>query len=311
LLNDCHEVLETVIDILHQPYVGMHKKPRDYRESARRNFLLFTKARRPGRKKIRATIRKQLGYVGRDLSIIKNMLEYSSLELLDRIIYKKLLVVSELYRQQRLMYKQAVHKVEDRIVSIHQPHVRPIVRGKAGADVEFGAKVLISVQNGFGHVEKIDYNNFNEGKYLIQSVKAYRDRYGHYPARILADKLFRTRENYHFCKGNGIKVSNFKLGRPPKNLSGEQIREERHEEGLRNEVEGKFGTGKRKYTLNRLLTRLPETTATQIILTFLVMNLDKVYRDFLFSFFKVQLFWKNARFVKLDYVSMQEIAVFQ
>jgi IS5 family transposase len=87
------------------------------------------------------------------------MLEHSSLELLDRILYKKLLVVSELYRQQRLMYKQVVHKVEDRIVSIHQPHIRPIVRGKAGADVEFGAKVLIIVQNGFSHVEKIDYNN--------------------------------------------------------------------------------------------------------------------------------------------------------
>ena len=95
----------------------------------------------------------------------------------------------------------------------------------------------------------------NREKHLIQSVEAYRERYSHYPARILPDKLFRTRENYRFCKENGIKVSLFKLGCPPKNLSGEQIRDERLEEGLRNEVEGKFGTGKRKYTLSRLLTR--------------------------------------------------------
>ena len=311
LLNDGREILETVIDVLHQPFIGKHRKPRDYREGARRHFLLFTKQRRPGRKQIRATIRRQLGYVGRDLKIVKNMLEYSSLEHLDHIIYQKLLVVSELYRQQRLMYKQEIHKVEDRIVSIHQPHIRPIVRGKAGADVEFGAKVLISVQNGFSHVERIDFNNFNEGKYLIQSVEAYRDRYGHYPARILADKLFRTRENYRYCKENGIKVSHFKLGRPPKNLSGEQIREERQEEGLRNEVEGKFGTGKRKYTLSRLLTRLPVTTAAQIVLTFLVMNLDKVYRDFLFSFFKVHLFWQTVSLFDPDYVGSQNNAIFQ
>jgi IS5 family transposase len=70
------------------------------------------------------------------------------------------------------LYQHKNHKVEDRIVSIHQPHFLPIVRGKAGADVEFGAKVLISVQKGLSHVEKMDYNNFNEGKYLIQSVDA-------------------------------------------------------------------------------------------------------------------------------------------
>ena len=113
LLNDDREVLETVIDVLHQPYVGMYKNPRDYRENVRRHFLSFTKAKRPGHKKIRATIRKQLGYVGQDLGIVKRMIFHSSLALLDRIIYKELRGVSELYRQQRLMYKQEVHKVED------------------------------------------------------------------------------------------------------------------------------------------------------------------------------------------------------
>jgi IS5 family transposase len=290
LLNDARELLETVIDELHLPFVGESRKPRDYREQARKHFLSFTKTRRPSYKRIKATIRRQLGYVGRDLKSIAKMLDYSNLELLDRVLYKKLMVVSELYRQQRLMYQQQIHKVEDRIVSIHQPHIRPIARGKAGPDVEFGAKVLISVYKGFSHVEKMDYNNFNEGQYLIQSVEAYKARYGYYPARILADKLLRTRENYRFCKANNIHVSNFRLGRPPKNLTQSQITEERIEEGLRNEVEGKFGTGKRKYTLNRILTRLPETTATQVVLAFLVMNLDKLYRDFLYSFFKVLFF---------------------
>ena len=35
------------------------------------------------------------------------------------------------------MYKNKTHKVENRIVSISQPYVRPIVRGKANKPVEF------------------------------------------------------------------------------------------------------------------------------------------------------------------------------
>ena len=44
------------------------------------------------------------------------------------------------------MYRKKKHKVEDRIVSISQSWVRPIVRGKANAPVEFGAKVSISME---------------------------------------------------------------------------------------------------------------------------------------------------------------------
>jgi hypothetical protein len=64
------------------------------------------------------------------------MLDYSNLELLGRVLYKKLMVVSELYQQQRLMYQQKIHKVEDRIVSIHQQHICPIVRGNDPVGIE-------------------------------------------------------------------------------------------------------------------------------------------------------------------------------
>ena len=39
------------------------------------------------------------------------------------------------------MYDNRVHSVPDRIVSISQLYIRPIVRGKAAAPVEFGAKL--------------------------------------------------------------------------------------------------------------------------------------------------------------------------
>jgi len=52
--------------------------------------------------------------------------------------YKLLLVVTEVYRQQLWMYQNNKQSIEDRIVSLTQPHIRPIVRGKAGKPVEFG-----------------------------------------------------------------------------------------------------------------------------------------------------------------------------
>ncbi len=67
------------------------------------------------------------------------------------------------------MYEQKTHSVENRIVSISQPHVRPIVRGKARANVEFGAKLAISVVNGFAYMEKLSWDNFNEGMTLKRS----------------------------------------------------------------------------------------------------------------------------------------------
>jgi hypothetical protein len=38
------------------------------------------------------------------------------------------------------MYDAEISRIESGIVSVSQPHVRSIVRGKAGAPVEFGGR---------------------------------------------------------------------------------------------------------------------------------------------------------------------------
>jgi hypothetical protein len=58
---------------------------------------------------------------------------------------------------------EKTHQVPGRIVSIRQPHVRPIVRGKARANVEFGAKVSMSVIDHFVYVDRISFDAYNEG----------------------------------------------------------------------------------------------------------------------------------------------------
>ncbi|MBQ6441581.1 MAG: transposase [Lachnospiraceae bacterium] len=55
------------------------------------------------------------------------------------------LVIIELYRQQKYMFDNKVKRVENRIVSINQPFIRPIVRGKVKAPTEFEAKYDVSL----------------------------------------------------------------------------------------------------------------------------------------------------------------------
>ena len=55
--------------------------------------------------------------------------------------------------QQDEMHRTGSHHCPNRIVSIFQPHVRPIVRGKAGANVEFGAKTGMSVVEGYNFID--------------------------------------------------------------------------------------------------------------------------------------------------------------
>lgn len=89
----------------------------------------------------------------------------------DRHQYKHFLVIQTLYDQQAQMYQQKSHRMEHRIVSIHQPHVRPIVRGKMNANVEFGAKIQVSLIQGFAFLEELSWDAFNEGTRLMKTTK--------------------------------------------------------------------------------------------------------------------------------------------
>ena len=278
LLNEAREKLEHIIDVLHAPHRGKLDKPRTYREKARKDYLAIAKQCRSSQKKIRKGIGQQLRYVARDLRVIEQLLEHTPLTVLPRRDYKNLLVIQELFRQQMEMYQKRTHRIEDRIVSISQPHIRPIVRGKAKANVEFGAKIAVSMVDGYARIEQMQWDSFNEGQTLQEAVEAYRERYGFYPEAVLADKLYRTRANLQYCRKLGIRLSGPRLGRPTKTEQSVQRHIERHDSAERNAIEGKFGEGKRRYGLGLIRARLANTSMSVITLQMLVMNLEHKLR---------------------------------
>ncbi|HVI43057.1 MAG TPA: transposase [Anaerovoracaceae bacterium] len=119
---------------------------------------------------------------------------------------------------------------------------------------------------------------------MIDSLKRYKEKYGFYPEAVPADKIYRTRGNRDFCESGGIRLSGPKLGRPSEEEKKEARVQAYQDSCERNEVEGKFGTGKRKYTLDCIMAKLRQTSELTIILNLLVLNLDKRLRLLLRNF---------------------------
>jgi len=274
LLSGAREKTEQMVDALYRGGI-CDVKPRTYRRNARRDYLLLAKKKNRSRKAIRQAVGKQLNYLRRNLKSVHMLLDaHEAMHLpfpLKEREQRYLWVIHTLYDQQRLMHSTFTHSVEDRIVSIHQPHVRPIVRGKTNAKVEFGAKVEVTLANGFAFLDDISWDAFNEGARLMSYVEKYRERFGYYPKEVLADGIFSNRENRSKLKGLGIRLMAKPLGRPSLTAVKEYIRP-----GERNPIEGKFGQGKKAYGLGKINARLKDTSQSWIASIILVLNLVKL-----------------------------------
>ena len=188
-------------------------------------------------------------------------------------------MVAEVYRQQLWMYENESTRIDHRIVSIIQPHIRPIVRGKAGKPVEFGAKVSVSCFENYVFLDHLSWDNYNESGDFEDQIEAYKNFTGYYPNSVHVDQIYRTRANRAICKERGIRISGPPLGRPPKNVSKSAKKQADLDERFRNTIEGKFGQAKRRYSLNCIMTKLSETSETSIAITFLVINLSTLLRQ--------------------------------
>ena len=273
LLNDAREKSEKLIDVLYAKIKSADTeilKPRTYREIARKEYLKVAQKKHKTNKEIRHALRKQLSYLHRNIKYIYQLLNHFDSIPLNKKEYKYLLVIQILYEQQKFMYDNRTHSVEHRIVSIHQPHVRPIVRGKTNAYVEFGSKIQMSIMNGITFLEDLSWDAFNEGTRLISTVENYKRRFGYYPQKVFADKIYCNRDNRAKLKILNIVLVAKPLGRPSLAVDN-HIRP-----GERNPIEGKFGQAKSAYGMNRIKARLQDTSESWIASIVLVLNLIKL-----------------------------------
>ena len=171
--------------------------------------------------------------------------------------------------------------MENRIVSISQPYVRPIVRGKASKPTEFGAKIHLSVDElGFARIEHLSFDSFNEGPMLQNAIEAYKYRTDHYPERVLVDQIYRTKDNIAFCKKNGIRLSGPKLGRPTKDKAKKDAAKKIADQDNvdRIQIERFFSTAKRRNGMKLIDRKREDTSLMTIALSVMVTNIFGTFK---------------------------------
>jgi len=270
LLSDARAKSEELIDKIYKQELHS-KKPRTYRQKARQLYLQTAQKKKKSAKLIHKAVGQQLRFLKRNIRIINEMLDVCTEFPLTASEHRYLLIISTLHQQQEQMHCTGSHTIAHRIVSIHQPHVRPIVRGKSQAKTEFGAKIHLSLIDGISFLDELSWDAFNEGSHMMEYIEKYRRRFGFYPRQVLADKIYCTRENRKALKTLGIELIAKPLGRP-KAVSN-HVRP-----GERNPIEGKFGQAKRAYGLGRIRARLKQTSQTWIACIILVLNLVTLAR---------------------------------
>jgi hypothetical protein len=286
ILNEAREKTETIIDKLFaQGYATEPVKPRTYRKLAHQRYVLLAKKKNKATNEIRKEIRYQLNCIERNLGHIDKMIntiEDGSFPLSHK--YQRMLwVIHTVSQQQRMMYNQRVNKCEHRIVSVSQPHVRPMVRGKQGKNVEFGSKLGLSLSHGYVTNETLSWDAYNESSDLITQATAYKALYGYYPELIQVDKIYGTNQNRKWCKEHGIRMTVSQKGRP-KEKTAAQKRKERKEYAERNQIEGKIGNAKQALSLNQIKAKLRETSESWIGITLFVLNLGNFAKIAGFTF---------------------------
>lgn len=268
--------------------------PRTRKREAKKQWVAFSRHPHRWGKQTHKQIKAQLQYIRRDLRFVDELLAQGG-QLSERRL-KVLSTVRKVYEQQDYMYRNHTHHVSDRIVSLTQPEIRPIVRGKAKQPVEFGPKVDLSITDGVVNIERFSFDSFNESTDFASTIDHYKDVHGVYPDEVLADTLYRTRANIKLCKDLGIKLSGPKLGRRPKHVDPAKRREEQDAENRRGEIEREFSLIKSKLGLGLVTAKTAETIAVTVDTGVVLANLKRVL-----SFFCVPI----SIFVEMDGVKLQ------
>ncbi len=179
LVNDARELSEAIIDKIREHLAASPPCPRTKPQVCRKRYLEIVKHPKCGMPKRRKALRFLLNAVKRNLGFIHTL--FLDSKGIPESLRKQIGVIQSVHDQQREMLNQRSRRVDHRIVNLQQPHVRPIVRGKAGRETEFGAKLTASMVDGYTRLERLSWDAYNEAGDLQTICERYRERTGHFP----------------------------------------------------------------------------------------------------------------------------------
>jgi IS5 family transposase len=267
LWKSCCDVLEMIKACRKK---GKLRISRINHEKRKAQYLSFAKRRKKSKRLSRKTCKWLLKYLQRLIEQLDNLLQKHTLGL-SACQANRLRVINKLKEQQWQLHFGKQAKVPDRIVSLHKPYVRPIIRGKEVKPVEFGIKVNMLQVDGISFIEHWSYDNFNEGTRL-QSTIHLQQRYFGACHQIGADAIYATNANRKYCTENKIATSFVAKGNEGR--AKEQKSQMRSILGkVRSTVlEGSFGNEKNHYHMNKIKARTHNNEKVWIFFCLLTCN---------------------------------------
>jgi transposase, IS5 family len=254
-------------------------KPRNkfkQQKHKQREYQLLKKPSHPKRLKRQKAL---LHHVG----VMINQLEFLATDHLKTRHQERLLVIKAMYEQQQQYFNQPESKIENRIVSLHKPYVRPIVRGKENKPLEFGSKIHLYQVDNFDFIEYIDFNNFNETTRFESTIDHHQVHFGEVK-QAAADRIYHTNKNRTICKDRNIHHNFTPKGTPPKDPTiAKQKRKLREilstDRGTRQE--GAFGNIKNHYLGRANKARTQENEMIWIFFCVHTANAAKIRKKIL------------------------------
>ena len=283
LLHDGVKVVDRVINRICKG--SGFKFPQTRLKEIHSKYLNIIKLRNKSKKKINDCKEYLLTMLYRNISTCLGLISSSSTSVFDNLRQRDknlFTTVLKLYYQQKEMFKCGIHVCSNRIVSVFQPHVRPIVRGKAKSKVEFGAKLGACIVKGYTFIDHHSWDAYNECDDLMIHLRAYKKRFGFLPQKLEGDKIYMNRKNRRILKLLRIEIGGKPLGRPSKEHQTKEYKEQMAKNiGERNEIEATFGTGKRIYRADNIRAKLPDTGASWVCACYFVKNVMKFLKELL------------------------------
>ncbi len=252
------------------------RRSRSRHDKRHQEYLAIAKSKKKSRRKSKKLCKSLLKYLQRLQEQLGELLKKhkGSIGLTNRQ-YNRLETITKLKEQQWQIQFGNQSTVPARIVSLHKPYVRAIIRGKEVKPLEFGAKVNMLQVNGINFIEHISFDNFNEGIRLKSTIEMQKRYFGKCH-QMGADAIYATNENRRYCTQNNIATSFVQKGKDGK--EAEQKRQMRSLLGkVRSTVlEGSFGNEKNHYLMDKIKAKTQQTEKVWIFFSLLTSNAKQI-----------------------------------
>lgn len=282
LWQSCEWIYDAVAKIGKSLGLGSLKREYRHYEDQLARQRSYEKSRRKTHAQTLSRIRQLLFWLNKGLDLIKPLLvlhqQKSEVEIGFRPLKERFIsrfeTIEKVYDQQKQLFDNPKESIKDRIVSLHQPHIRPIVRGKELKRVEFGPKVHMLRIGGINLIEKFSFDNFNEGTRFEKACTAYDELTGKCH-QFGADQIYATNSNRRFATQNHIATCFKVKGKLPADEDKKQdkIKAIQTIHTIRaTHMEGSFGNEKQHYDLLKIKTKTPETQLAYLFCAILTAN---------------------------------------